>query len=130
MRNDPDYNKEIETTTPIPREEIACIQKKLGFSYKQDIGELTYVLITCRPDIFYPLIKLSQYSTKLARLYFDTICGIHQYLKDTKDEGIYYWRTKPRHNCPFAPHPTTRADCTNYTPDNEKTTLNADAFNI
>ena len=130
MHNDPEYNTEIDTATPIPLNELPSIQKEFGFSYKQGIGELIYALVTCRPDISYPLIKLSQYSTKPARLHFEAVRGIFQYLKDTKDEGIYFWRTKPRHDCPIVAHPNTLTDYNNYTPHESKNTDNADIFKM
>jgi hypothetical protein len=66
-------NQEIPTSKfPIPMQPNARYQQKLesvdiptqaySFGYRQAIGELIYTLVTCRPDISYPVIKLSQYS--------------------------------------------------------------------
>ena len=86
MHNDADYNKEIETSTPISEKELPIVEKEMGFTYKQGIGELIYALVTCRPDISYPLIKLSQYCTKPSRIHFEAVRSIYQYLKDTKEQ--------------------------------------------
>ena len=128
MHNDSTYNKDIETVTPIPEKELNLIEKEMGFSYKQGIGELIYALVTCQSDVSYALIKLSQYSTRPARLYFEAVRSIYQYLKDAINKGINYWRTKPRLDCLDIPLPTTLTDYSNYTPHESKTTTNANDF--
>ena len=130
MHNDKDYNQDIEIASPIEPNELPAIEKEFGFTYKQAIGELIYALVTCRPDISYPLIKLSQYSTKPARIHFEAVRGIYQYLKDTKHEGIHYWRPQKRNDCPFISHPTPLTDYTNYTPHESKTTTKADVYDM
>lgn len=77
MHNDLDYDKDIENSEPIPPSELSAIEKEFGFSFKYRVGELIYALVTCRPDISFPLIKLSQYSTKPSRLYFEALRGIY-----------------------------------------------------
>ena len=78
MHNDTTYNKNIDLAKPIPESELSAVEKEFGFTYKQGIGELIYAMVSCRPDISYPLIKLSQYSTKPARLHFEAVRGIYQ----------------------------------------------------
>jgi hypothetical protein len=39
------------------------MEHEMGFGYRQGIGELIYALVTCRLDISFSVIKLSQYST-------------------------------------------------------------------
>ena len=58
-------------------------------------------MVTCRPDISFPLIKLSQYSAHPARLHFEALQGIYNYLSHTIDDGIYYWRAQPRMDLPM-----------------------------
>ena len=53
-------------------------------------------MVTCRPDISFPLIKLSQYSSQPALIHFEAVRKIYAYLKHTLQDGIYYWRSKPR----------------------------------
>ena len=130
MHNDTTFNQDIEMAEPIPLNEIPAVEKEFGFSYKQGIGELIYALVTCRPDISYPIIKLSQYSTKPARIHFEALRGIYQYLKNTREEGIHYWRTMPRLDLPLAPNPTTLTDYNNYTPHSSKSTTNPDILDI
>ena len=64
-------------------------------------------MVTCRPDISFPLIKLSQYSTTPAEEHYLAIKQLFKYVKATKHEGIYFWRRRPRNDLPFAPLPKT-----------------------
>ena len=117
MHHDSEYNIDIDEAEPIPESELKSIENEMGFSYKQGIGELVYALVTCCPDISFQLIKLSQYSSKPARIHFEAVKGLYQYLKDTKIEGIYYWQPKPREDCPLVPNPYIHIDYNNYQSD-------------
>ena len=130
MHHDPEVNKQIEEAEPIPQDELKLVEKEICFSYKQDIGELIYALVTCRPDISFPLIKLSQYSSKPAKIHFEAVKGLYQYLKDTKSEGIHYWRRHSRNDCPLKPLPTTLTDYNNYEPHNSKVTDKAEILTL
>ena len=130
MHNDMTYNKTIETATPIPPSELPTIEKEFGFTYKQGIGELIYAMVTCRPDISYPLIKLSQYSTKPARIHFEAVRSMYQYLKDTIDDGIHYWRKEARIDLPAVPIPKSFTDYTNYAPHDSKSTVDPTKYTL
>ena len=90
MNPDTVFNCQIEKATPLTDSE-QCIEKEYGLSYHQGIGELIYAMVTCRPDISFPLIKLSQYSAKPAEIHFVALRQLYCYLRDTPTEGIYYW---------------------------------------
>jgi len=120
MHSDNTYNKLIDESIPIPDKELPAVEKEMGFTYKQGIGELIYALVTCRPDISFPLIKLSQHSTKPSRLHFEAVRGIYAYLKQTQEVGIHYWRPKPRMDLPLKDRPTPLTDYNNYVPDPDK----------
>lgn len=115
MNSDPAYNRRIEDAVPLTDKELQKVEKKFGFSYRQGIGELIYGMVTCRPDISFPLIKLSQYSTKPALEHFEAVQELYNYIRSTKSDGIYYWRTAPRMDLPLGPLPETKKD-KNYTP--------------
>ena len=93
-------------------------------------------MITCRLDISYPLIKLSQYSTKLALEHFTALQGLFKYLKDTIDDGIYFWRQVPRKYKPIG-HLPTCVQSNSYEPktreqlipDNVRATVDSDYAN-
>ena len=115
MRDDAECNRNLEQDTPLTEKELLKTEQQFGFSYCQGIGELLYVMVTCRPDISYPLVKLSQYSAKPARSHFTTLKGIYEYLCATKSEGVHYWRQHPHNDLPGAPFLTTY-NANNYTP--------------
>ena len=118
MSNDSAYNRTIESSVPLDKEQLIKVEEQYGFGYRQAIGELIYAMVTCRPDISFPLIKLSQYSTFPSEEHFKAVKNIYLYLQATKEEGIYYWRENQRTDrdighLPKCPHqnnytPTTR----------------------
>ena len=114
MNPDNIFQRKLENQ-PIPtKEEIQKLESEMGFGYRQAIGELIYALTTCRPDISYPVIKLSQYSTRPTRLHFEAVKDVFRYLNNTKDDGLYYWRKSPRTDLPYHPLPDVKND-NNYT---------------
>jgi hypothetical protein len=64
MIADSHYQQKLETTEIPTESEISALENEFGFGYRQAVGEIIYALVTCRPDISYPIIKLSQYSTR------------------------------------------------------------------
>ncbi|GFH58223.1 hypothetical protein CTEN210_14699 [Chaetoceros tenuissimus] len=105
MRDDTEYQKQLEDAEPLTPHELETLQESLGFTYRQGIGELIYALVTCRPDISYAITKLSQYSDKPAAIHFEALKKVYLYLVATKHDGIYYWRTKPRLDFPLGETP-------------------------
>ena len=96
VQNEKQLMRQIEQAPqPTTEQEQIELQIKMRFNYRQAVGELVYAMVTCRPDIAFPLIKLSQYSTNPAELHYKTIISIFQYLHATKHQGITYWRTQP-----------------------------------
>ncbi len=110
------YQRELENQPTPSSEEISALEREMGFGYRQAIGELIYALCTCRPDISYPVIKLSQYSTRPTRLHFEAVKNIYRYLNATKEDGICFWRKQPRDDLPYHPPPDLKTD-NNYTED-------------
>ena len=112
---DKDYNKFIESATPLDDKELQTCEKEFNFTYRQGIGELVYAMVTCRLDISFPLIKLIQYSSAPSRKHFKAVHGIFTYLRQTLREGIYYWRKIPRPDLPIGKIPNC-SKSNNYTP--------------
>ena len=100
MRSDTAFTRSLEEAEALSETDRVALETKLGFSYRQAIGELIYALVTCRPDISFAAIKLSQYSASPALCHFDAVKDIFRFLKATKDDGIYYWRRQPRLDLP------------------------------
>lgn len=109
MISTPENNREIESAIPPATDiEQKQLQIDMNINYRQVIGELIFLMITCRPDISYPLIKLSQYSQNPAKIHYESAKNLLKYVVATKTEGIYFWRTTPNNNLPYHPLPTTK----------------------
>ena len=108
MKSDNDYIRQLETAEPLSEKDRIDLETDLGFSYRQAIGEIIYALVTCRPDISYAAIKLSQYSANPAKIHYSAVKDKYRYLKATMNEGIYFWRKEPRADLPIGPTPITR----------------------
>ena len=106
IKSDNTYIKNLEKAVPPNTDiDIRKLQLEMGLNYRQAIGELIYVMITCRPDISFPLIKLSQYSKNPAREHYEAVKHIFQYLQSTVDDGLYFWRPSERADLPPLPFP-------------------------
>ena len=77
----------------------------MGSKFRKGIGELLFAAITCRLEIMYAVIKLSQFSSQSAEIRYQSVKHIFKYLRDTITFGIHYWRSEPRLDCPLLPFP-------------------------
>ncbi len=108
IKNEQTFNHRMETAQPpILAQDIESLQIEMGLNYRQAIGELIFLMITCRPDISFPLIKLSQcqYSSNPAKEHYEALRQIFRYIKATSTDGIYFWRRHPRNDLPDLPLP-------------------------
>ena len=62
-------------------------------------------MTTCRPDIGFASVKLSQANSKPHEQHYHGLKHAIKYLYATKDDGIYYWRTAERNDLPEGPSP-------------------------
>ena len=129
MHPSSDYIRKLENAEPCEEKERKRLERQFGFTYRQGIGELIYAMITCRPDISYAVIKLSQYSTRPALVHFNAVKQIYKYLWQTKDRGIIYWRQKERHDLPAHPIPTLPKDNYDYSESMERRVNQPDILN-
>ena len=83
------------------------LEKKMGFSYRQCIGELIYALTICHVDISIAVITLSQHSLNPAEINYEAVKYLFAYLNNTKRDGLTYWRTELRLDLPSKPDPIT-----------------------
>ena len=101
IKSENSYSRKLETATvPSTTREGFALQREMKFNYRQAIGALIYAMVTCRPDISFPLIKLSQYSSNPAKEHYEAVQDIFKYLSCTKTDGIQYWRCSPISNLP------------------------------
>jgi deoxyuridine 5'-triphosphate nucleotidohydrolase len=107
MTDDKQYITKMEKAElPKNAMEKSNLQIKMNYNYRQAIGELIYAMVTCRPDISFPLIKLSQYSANPAEIHYKAVIDIFRYLHATLHDGLIYWRPKPHPDLPVKPLPT------------------------
>jgi hypothetical protein len=95
-----------QAVPPASTKDKVKLQLKMKFNYRQAIGELIYAMVTCRPDISYPIIKLSQYSANPNEIHYKAVINIFRYLHATKDDGLIYWRKESHPDLLALPLPT------------------------
>jgi hypothetical protein len=84
-------------------------------------------MITTRPELSYPVGKLSQFATSPATIHYDAVYGIFQYLSGTRNNVLTYTRPEPMTLGPVLKHtplrsqPTDRLD--EYVPTENLMTL-------
>jgi dUTP pyrophosphatase len=106
MQSDSNYIHSIESSEPpILEKDKILLQHEMGFNYRQGIGELLYAMVTCRVDIAFPIIKLSQYAVNPSKVHYEAVKNIFYYLSATRKDGLIYWRTEPIPSLPQQPDP-------------------------
>jgi hypothetical protein len=79
------------------------------FRYRGAIGELIWAMITCRPELSFPVVKLSQFSTHPAALHHQAVKRVFKYLAGTLDHGLTYWRPSSHPELPSISPPSRLA---------------------
>ena len=111
MKSEAKFSRQMENAVaPVHEKEKRKLEKEMNINFRQVIGELLYAMVTCRPDISFPVIKLSQYSQNPAQEHYEAAKCLLQYLNSTKEDGIYYWRSRPQHNLPSHDLPSPKPD--------------------
>jgi hypothetical protein len=110
MRSDSKYQRDLETAErPTTPEAQQHIQTQAGFSFRMATGELIYALIVARMEISFAIIKLSQYSANPALIHYKALQHVFAYLNHTREDGLIYWRPRPRHDLPDIQAPVQRS---------------------
>jgi hypothetical protein len=74
MKSDSKFQADIQTSRgPESIKEQKVLEKRMGFSYQQTIGELIYALTVCRVDISIAVITLSQHSHHPAQIHYEAV---------------------------------------------------------
>ncbi|KAL7525465.1 hypothetical protein ACHAXR_001015, partial [Thalassiosira sp. AJA248-18] len=96
-----DFMKELLSAVgdPDPKAQ-ARLAKAMEASYRNLVGEMTYAMITCRPDISFATVKCAQANAAPAEVHYRAAKHCLRYLYATRSEGIYFWRPKPQHDLP------------------------------
>lgn len=87
-----------------------ALATNMNFKHRQAIGVLLFVSVTCRSDILFVVIKLSQYSNKPAKIHYQAAKHVFKYLRTTMDEGLHFWRPNTRKEITNLPLPTIPND--------------------
>jgi hypothetical protein len=100
MSSDNDHIRSLDTTVP-PTTDAGHLALENGhFRYRGAIGELIWAMITCRPELSFPVVKLSQFSAHPAKINYDAVRRIFPFLSGTQYYGLTYWRTTPHASLP------------------------------
>jgi len=99
-----------QAVVPNPILVKTALQHRMGFKYRQVMGEVIYPAMKCHPEIINHAIKLSQYLENPAEEHYHALCDLVAYLAATIEDGIYYWRKHPVMELPDAPLPNIKAD--------------------
>ena len=114
---DSKYMEKFDTSIgPMEESERDALAAKKGFKFRQATGELLFAMVTCRPDIAFAVLKLTQHNINPAEIHYDAAIEVYKYLLSTKEKGIQYWRQQPNSSLPnIPPDQLTTGD--NYVPD-------------
>ena len=110
MKEDAAYQTILDRAEgPINETEKADLQQEMGFDYRNALGEALFAMITCRPDISFPIIKLSKFANNPAREHYQALKNVFRYLRETIDLGLIYWRRTTQEDIMLQPSeiPTT-----------------------
>ena len=95
LPSNPDWQRAFNDAKGDPDPKVqAKLAKKEGVKYRSLIGEMIYAMATTRPDVAYPCVKLSQSNTAPSDIHYNGAKSTFRYLYETRNDGIYYWRTK------------------------------------
>ena len=95
MKSESSYNRDLENA-PLPTtdKQRFQLQRQHKMNYRQAIGELIYAMVTCRPDIAFPVTKLSQYSTNPSSIHYEVVKQLFYNLNCANHKGILFWRAE------------------------------------
>lgn len=102
MNPDNSFVRNLDNAVPATPKELPELEAKLC-PFRQAMGELIWPMITCRPEISFPVTKLCQFSNAPADVHFQAAKVIFRFLWGTKSEGITYWRRASLDGLPSIP---------------------------
>ncbi len=84
------FNPAVGSPDPDEQKKLA---NRMQIKYKAGAGKLIWAMTTCRPDIAFTSIKLSQSNSVPAEHHYHGLKHAIRYLYITQNDGIYFWRT-------------------------------------
>jgi hypothetical protein len=109
------FNSAVGSTDP---KAIAKLESSMQIKYRDGIGELIWAMTTCRPDLAFASVKLSQSNTTPAKHHFHSLKHAIRYLYTTRHDGIYFWHTAAQPELPDGPLPPVNSNRHNLFLDN------------
>ena len=97
-----DFNKAIGDPD---EKHQASLSKEMQLTYRAGVGELIWAMTTCRPDLAFASVKLSQSNSCPHKIHYHGLKQALKYLYSSKEDGIYFWQTAPRMDLPDGPLP-------------------------
>ncbi len=86
------------------------LAKKMQLTYRSGVGELIWAMTTCRPNLAYTSVKLSQSNTCPHKLHYHGLKHALKFLYNSRNDGLYFWRTAPRPELPVGPAPVINSN--------------------
>jgi hypothetical protein len=118
------FNAAIGNPDPKKQNDLA---KAMNLSYRSGVGELIWAMTTCRPDLAFASVKLSQSNGCPHEHHYHGLRHALKYMYTTRDDGIYFWRTQPRMDLKEGPLPVVHSNKSDLLldsrPDHDATTL-------
>jgi hypothetical protein len=106
LPSDANWLKKFNAATGDPdTKQQTKLAKEMQIGYRSGVGELIWAMTTCRPDLAFASVKLSQSNSCPHELHYHALKHALKFLYNSKDDGLYFWRTAPRMEPPEGPLP-------------------------
>jgi hypothetical protein len=69
----------------------AKLAKSMHLNYRSGVGKLIWAMTTCRPDLSFASVKLSQSNSCPHELHFHGLKHALKFLYTSCDDGLYFW---------------------------------------
>jgi hypothetical protein len=111
LPSDPTWLKKFNAAVGDPDTKIqAQLAKTMQLNYRSGVGELIWAMTTCRPDLSYASVKLSQSNSCPHKLHFHGLKHALKFLYNSRDDSLYFWCTGPRLELPEGPIPPVHSN--------------------
>jgi hypothetical protein len=103
----PIFQKKFNSSTGNPDKNVQLkLAKDTQFGYRSGVSELIWAMMSCRPDLAYSSVKLSQSNSCPHKIHYHGLKHALKFLYHSKDDGLYFWRTQPHMELPEGPLPS------------------------
>ncbi len=92
----PKWIKKFNAATGDPNKKVqAALAKRMQLPYRSGVGELIWAMTTCRPDLAYASVNLLQSNACPNEIYYHGLKHALKFLYNSRNDGLYFWRTTP-----------------------------------